>query len=735
MKQKPAILLTLFLFNVLCFSQFAGGSGTAEDPWLIRTPENLDSLRHFLGADNADKYFRQIADINLGIAPWNEGAGWEPIGRDSTVFQADYNGDGYKISNLTINRPYESYIGLFGYVKDAHLDKISLVNINIIGGSIPGGLVGICYNLNGLISNSFTTGTITGGAGLVGNFHHNSSTELRIVDCYSRCTAETGITVGVSLFSCIKNSYCTGGYGFSNSSVYDFSSMNYWDVETTGCINSYSAEGRTTKEMTEYLENTYVGWDFENIWMKDIYGMNDGYPILQTQLSKYVPAKPESLNTAVNNMEIQISWNNPSTQRNGELLTDLTAIYITRNNVLIHTIESPLIGALQSYTDIVTEPGFYIYGIYAENSSGKGVLAEKKQYAGQMFAGGIGTETDPFLISLPEHLNNVRYALKEYKISKFFLQTADIDLNDSPWNEDEGWEPIDNFTGTYDGNGFKISNLFIYRPLSNKIGLFSDGGYLKNITLENAIVTGNDYVGSLLGYDSSLDKIISSAKVNGVNYIGGVAGYNNSFISNCSFFGEIRGNDYIGGISGMSAGKILNSSSNCEIIGNNYLGGLVGSMQIINMISTPLVIEKSYAEGTITGAQYIGGIIGKIGNYVDIYDTYTKMNISGTYRIAGFTPIADAYPINIKNCYSIGKVTNTSYSGGFVCEGSYANINYCYWNIETSGLRQLSVFEVAESDRDRGKQHYSTRNIYPLSELPEPVQSRYEDKFFTGKNR
>jgi len=581
-------------------------------------------------------------------------------------------------------------------VKNSILKRISLVNLNITGRYYKGGLVGFCYNnSNGLISSSFTSGSVKGpdgslaGSGLVGTYDYyifHSMTELRITNCYSRCSAGVGLVGSNGLFSVIKTSYTTGGYGFTNSTPYDFSSMNYWDVETSGCINSYSAEGRTTKEMTQYLENTYVGWDFENIWMKDIYRINDGYPILQTQLSKYVPAKPESLNTAVSGMEIQISWYNPSTQRNGELLKDLTAIYITRNNVLIYTIGSPEIGALQNYKDIVTEPGFYIYGIYAENSSGKGVLAEKKQYVGQMFAGGSGTETDPFLISLPIHLNNVRYALKENKVPKYFLQTADIDLNVTPWNEEAGWEPIDNFSGIYNGNGFKISNLFINRPLSNKIGLFSDGGYLKNITLENAIVTGNDYVGSLLGYNSSLDNIISTARVNGVNYIGGLTGYNSSLISNCSFLGVINGNDYIGGISGVSAGKLLNSSSNCEIIGNNYLGGLVGSTLIINLISTPLIIEQSYAEGTITGAQYIGGIIGNFDSSVDIIDTYTKMNISGTYRIAGFTPFADGYTVNIKNCYSIGKVTNTGYSGGFVCEGSSANINYCYWDIETSGL-------------------------------------------------
>jgi hypothetical protein len=55
---------------------FEGGDGTEEFPYLIATAEQLDMVRHC----NYDTYFKQIADIDLGTSPWNQGEGWLPIG-------------------------------------------------------------------------------------------------------------------------------------------------------------------------------------------------------------------------------------------------------------------------------------------------------------------------------------------------------------------------------------------------------------------------------------------------------------------------------------------------------------------------------------------------------------------------------------------------------------------------------------------------------------------------------
>jgi hypothetical protein len=61
------------------------------------------------------------------------------------------------------------------------------------------------------------------------------------------------------------------------------------------------------------------------------------------------------------------------------------------------------------------------------------------------FTGGTGIDGDPYLVASPEDLNAVR----DYS-SAYFEQTADIDLNVIPYNETEGWVPIDSFSGRYD---------------------------------------------------------------------------------------------------------------------------------------------------------------------------------------------------------------------------------------------------------------------------------------------
>jgi len=69
---------------------FAGGTGTEIDPYLIETAEHLNNVRNFMGI--TDVYFRQIADINLGVAPWNTGEGWVPLGGHfADVFMGTYN--------------------------------------------------------------------------------------------------------------------------------------------------------------------------------------------------------------------------------------------------------------------------------------------------------------------------------------------------------------------------------------------------------------------------------------------------------------------------------------------------------------------------------------------------------------------------------------------------------------------------------------------------------------------
>ncbi len=118
---------------------FAGGSGTVNNPFLVASPEQLNNVRNNLNA-----HYKQIADIDLGAEPWNQGEGWEPIGTDIyQPFKGSYHGGGYSISGLRINRPQASYQGLFGYLYGGLLSNITLVDAAVRGGQFTGALAGL----------------------------------------------------------------------------------------------------------------------------------------------------------------------------------------------------------------------------------------------------------------------------------------------------------------------------------------------------------------------------------------------------------------------------------------------------------------------------------------------------------------------------------------------------------------------------------------------------------------
>ncbi|WP_236290001.1 hypothetical protein [Paenibacillus allorhizoplanae] len=89
------------------------------------------------------------------------------------------------------------------------------------------------------------------------------------------------------------------------------------------------------------------------------------------------------------------------------------------------------------------------------------------------FAGGIGTQEQPYEISTAEHLNNVRNNLEP---GLYFKLIDDIDLNVSPYKDGDGWLPIGSdgsaFRGIIDGNGHIIRGLTINRSGVSFIGLY-----------------------------------------------------------------------------------------------------------------------------------------------------------------------------------------------------------------------------------------------------------------------
>jgi hypothetical protein len=163
---KNAITLAaVFLLTSFCFAKYSGGTGEPNDPYLIATPEDLNSIG--LDANDWDKHFLMTADINMaGIT----GDSFNIIGRTSPHFTGVFDGNDNTIFNFTYSAT-ESYTALFARTDaDCVIKDLSFCEPNISGGDYVAALAG--YFSNGHVSNCrVISGTITGGnivAGLIG---------------------------------------------------------------------------------------------------------------------------------------------------------------------------------------------------------------------------------------------------------------------------------------------------------------------------------------------------------------------------------------------------------------------------------------------------------------------------------------------------------------------------------------------------------------------------------------
>ncbi len=332
----------------------------------------------------------------------------------------------------------------------------------------------------------------------------------------------------------------------------------------------------------------------------------------------------------------------------------------------------------------------------------------------QSYSGGSGTSGDPYQIANKTDLKYLSEHSGEW--SKHFKQTANITFTDADfesggdfYNGGEGFIPIGNntteFTGTYDGDGKSISNLYILQSTSSAsyLGLFgkTNNATLTNINLVDAYVNGSystsNYIGGIVGYSTgttSISGCTSNGDFLGYRHVGALVGRLNtseSEVSNCSSSGNVTGNAdvsglyYFGGLVGLSHGSIESSYSSATVYGykSKNIGGLVG----YNDGS----ISRCFATGNVSatdgGGGYAGGLVGNMYTGGHISECYATGDvISGYEMTGGLVGRVRGESITIENCYSLGDVTRTHWSegtfGGFCGyvyqDGGSLTIKNCY---------------------------------------------------------
>lgn len=246
-----------------------------------------------------------------GDTYWNDGAGWEPIGRNHRKrYTATFDGNGHTLSNLYISRGSSHFIGLFGATGvEAIIRHVGMISVNVTGNAGVGGLVG--DNVGGTIIGSFASGSVTSlgwnAGGLVGyngdsaGDGEGGSTRVitgksKISGSYASVTVKGHQGVGGLVGhngggGDIAASYATGnvtgndGVGGLVGYAVDtgITSNSYWDTQTSWLTSSSGGRGKTTAELQAPTGYTgiYATWDDTEAGDVWDFGTSSDYPRLK----------------------------------------------------------------------------------------------------------------------------------------------------------------------------------------------------------------------------------------------------------------------------------------------------------------------------------------------------------------------------------------------------------------------------------------------------------------------
>lgn len=290
------------------------------------------------------------------------------------------------------------------------------------------------------------------------------------------------------------------------------------------------------------------------------------------------------------------------------------------------------------------------------------------------FAGGNGTQGDPFQISSLAELRRFMESAPIFPNNSWYRLTANIEASDTDtWfggvSGSPGWLPVDaSLMDGFDPAGFEIQNLHINRPTTNNVGFFGTTNALF-LTLDNfkfvgGQITGQDYVGTLIGLGGNAMTISNShstATVSGRSQVGGLAGLAGSgtIISSSSTGNVTATGDIVGGLVGNAAGGAVSlSHATGHVSGKKQVGGLAG----VFTQGSGAGLTTSWASGQVDGDDLVGGLIGFSNGKV------TFSYATGAVAATGTNPTIAGYALvgGLMGQQSTARATEDSWASGAV---------------------------------------------------------------------
>lgn len=569
------------------------GNGTASDPYIVTDATELQAIN-----GNLTAHYRLGDDVDASdTAGWFDGNGFDPIGNDTEAFTGSFDGTGHTISNLTIDRSSEQYVGLFGLTESGSaIEHVRIENASVDGDYEVGALLGNQSDgttsrievVDGTVT-AYQTGDDARVGGIIGVIHSGTLSESSVsttVDAVDQ-QAVGGLVGELATDGTVETVVFTGTVAGD---------------ERVGGLVGTASEGSTVRQAVvagEVTGNSGVG---------TIIGSEDG-PV--TVEAAYWDDDVTTVSDAIGSPD---GGNPAATARSTAAMRGLNA------TVELHRLdfESAWRPGEGGYPELAWQSAF------VDNAAALDALVA-----------GNG-ESAPYEITTVYELQSMRYNLT----ANYELQ-GDIDASETAgWFDDgsgpQGFEPIaacrqssrenevdncnddrDEFTGTFDGGTYVISNLTIDRAETVGVGLFGivTDGVIENVQLEDVDITGRELIGGSVGQ---------------LQNSGGEPSSDAAVLRNVSVSGTIEGSGpNVAGLvgRGVNANLAFDNAFRGSVTGSHEVGGILGRA------SGDTRVSYTYAQAAVvaTGgaAQHgsgtddsAGGIVGESGNPGSFQEVY-----------------------------------------------------------------------------------------------------------------
>ena len=657
--------------------------------------------------------------------------GWDPVGILAAPFNAKFDGNGYTISNLMINRDGSGRIGLFGVTSsDAEITNLGLLDVNITGRNNVGGLVG---QNQSAITNSYATGLVLGTSsnvgGLVGNNFAATITNSYAMVSVSGLSRSIGGLVGSNSGE-ITNSYATGTVSGSNSTKGGLAGFNDGTITNSYAAGKVNGSGITVGGLAGSNSRTII----DSYWLSRSASSGGNNVATDTEKTTMQLQEPTTATDIYADWKTA-DWDFGTSRQfpilkyppNGNLISNLIGNLIPNQGIGLRSLQTsttgaelipPLGGATTRHTiahTIIIPPGTsgIDLTLTAYNPTAKIEVVKEGEPSTDYFAGkdGRGSASVPIAINpvliitvrepdlepivyrlvvatlspctvslnTPDDNDGVNQALDIDKDGDGLIEICDLEgldemrhqLDGSGYNATDGGIAITTGCPSGDGcTGYELTKSLDFMAASSyRLGDINSAWTSGAGWQPIGLSSSNPFTGTFDGNGHTISNLmIGRSGENNIGLFGGAA----NKIANLGLLDvDISGQDAVGGLVGDNSTTITNSYVTGEVKGRSQVGGLVGD--------NSGAIMNSYATASVegTGAN-VGGLVGR--NNATIMSSYAIGSVSGSTTNRGGLVGNNQSAGSIMNSYATGRVIDSGATvGGLVGRNDGGTITGSYW--------------------------------------------------------